>query len=159
MGSVRPCLPEQPHGLRPDAVKGEEAVEIRRQVRDGAVTGVEERASRGPADLDTVEGGAAILGVDHAPRIGTASSDWLRDSRGYTDDVDLDPPIHGFEICVEDDVVTGVRAALVTSRPKHVPHPVHVGSWHPRTRSCSDSQSVEAIAASWNAQSAGGRWV
>ena len=25
---------------------------------------------------------AAILGVDHAPRVGTASSDWLRDSRG-----------------------------------------------------------------------------
>ena len=57
------------------------------------VTGVEERASCGPADPDTVEGGAAILGVDHAPRIGTASSDWLRDSRGHTDDVDLDPPI------------------------------------------------------------------
>jgi hypothetical protein len=79
MRSVRPCLPEQPHGLRPDAVKGEEAVEIRRQVR--AVTGVEERASRGPADPDTVEDGAAILGVDHAPRIGTSSRDWLRDSR------------------------------------------------------------------------------
>jgi hypothetical protein len=61
-------------------VKGEEAVEIRRQVRDDAVTGIEQRASRGPADSDTVEDGAAILGVDHAPRIGTASSDWLRDS-------------------------------------------------------------------------------
>jgi hypothetical protein len=80
IGSVRPCLPEQPHGLRPDAVKGEETVEIRRQVRDGAVTGVEERSSRRPADLDTVEDGAAILGVDHAPRIGSSSGDWLRDS-------------------------------------------------------------------------------
>ena len=96
MSSVRPCLSEQPHGLRPDAVKGEEAVEIRRQVCDGAVTGVEERASRGPADPDTVEDGAAILGVDHAPRIGIASSDGLRDSRGDADDVDLDPPIHGW---------------------------------------------------------------
>jgi hypothetical protein len=77
-------------------VKGEEAVEIRRQARDDAVTGVEERASRGPADPDAVEDGAAILGVDHAPRIGTASSDWLRDSRGHTDAVDLDPPIYGW---------------------------------------------------------------
>jgi hypothetical protein len=84
MNSVRPCLPEQPHGLRPDAVEGEEAVEIRRQVCDGAVTGVEERAGRGPADPDTVEDGAAILGVDHAPRIGTSSSDWHPDSRGGT---------------------------------------------------------------------------
>ena len=87
MRSVRPCLPEQPYGRRPDAVKGEEAVEIRRQVCDGAVTGVDERASRGPADPDTVEDGAAILGVDHAPRIGNASSDWLRDSRGHIDAV------------------------------------------------------------------------
>ncbi|MDT5330980.1 MAG: hypothetical protein QOF31_2277, partial [Mycobacterium sp.] len=83
IGSVRPCLPEQLHGLRPGAVKGEEAVEIRRQVCDGAVTGVEQRASRGPADPDTVEDGTTILGVDHAPRIGTSSSDWLRDSRGH----------------------------------------------------------------------------
>src|SRR3981189_3709269 len=59
MSSVRPCLPEQPHGLRPDAVKAEEAVEIRRQVCEGAVIGVEECASRGPADPDTVEDGAA----------------------------------------------------------------------------------------------------
>jgi hypothetical protein len=75
--SVRPCLTEQSHGLRPDAVKGEEAVEIRRQVGDGAVTGVDERASRGPTDPDTVKVGAAILGV-HAPRIGTSSRDWLQ---------------------------------------------------------------------------------
>src|SRR6202790_3022693 len=96
MSSVRPCPSEQPHAVRPDAVAGEEAVEICRQVCDGAVTGVEERAGRGPADRDTVEDGAAILGVDHAPRIGTASSDWLRDSQGHTDDVDLDPLIHGW---------------------------------------------------------------
>lgn len=95
MSSVRPCLPEQPHGLRPDAVKGEEAVEVRRQVCDGAVTGVEERASRGPAYPDTVEDGPAILAVNHATRIGTASGDWARDSRGHTGDVDLAPPIHG----------------------------------------------------------------
>ena len=44
ISSVRPCLPEQSHGLRADAVQGQEAVEIRRQVCDGAVTGVEERA-------------------------------------------------------------------------------------------------------------------
>ena len=62
MSSVRPCLPEQPHGLRPDAVKGEEAVEIRRQVRDRAVTRIEERASRGPADPDTVEDGPRSSG-------------------------------------------------------------------------------------------------
>jgi hypothetical protein len=62
-------------------VKGEESVEIPRQVRDGAVADVEERASRGPADPDTVEDGAAILGVDHAPRIGTSSRDRLRDSQ------------------------------------------------------------------------------
>jgi hypothetical protein len=36
-------------------------------------------------DPDTVEDGAAILGVDHAPRIGTASCDWLRDSRRHAD--------------------------------------------------------------------------
>jgi len=124
MSSVRPCLPEQPYDLRPDAVKGEEAVEIRRRVRDDAVTGIEERASRGPADSDTVEDGAAILGVDHAPRIGTASSDWLRDSRGHTDDVDLDPPIHGwnagrtkrFVIGGGVDAVNTFRYSLVVSR-------------------------------------------
>jgi hypothetical protein len=49
------------------------------------VSGVDERASCRPADPDTVEDGAAILGVDHAPRIGNASSDWLRDSRGHID--------------------------------------------------------------------------
>src|SRR6478735_10951161 len=53
-GSVRPRLPQQPHGLRPDAVKGGEPVEIGGQVVDGAVTGVEESACRGPADPDTV---------------------------------------------------------------------------------------------------------
>jgi hypothetical protein len=84
------------HFQAASAVKGEGAIEIRRQVCDGAVTGVEERASRGPADPDTVEDGAAILGVDHAPRIGTSSSDWLRDARGHSDDVDRDPPIHGW---------------------------------------------------------------
>jgi len=51
-------------------------------VRDSAVTRVAECASRGPTDPDIVEDGTAILGVDHAPRIGTPSSDWLRDSRG-----------------------------------------------------------------------------
>jgi hypothetical protein len=70
---------EQSHGLRHDAVKGEEAIEIRRR-----------------ADPDSVEDGAAILGVDHAPRIGNASSDWFRDSRGHADAVDLDPPIYGW---------------------------------------------------------------
>jgi len=107
MSSVRPCLPEQSHSLRPDAVKGEEAVEIRRQVRDDAVTGIEERASRGPADLDTVEDGAAILGVDHAPRIGTTSSDWLGDSRGHPDAVDLDPPIYGWNARRTKRIVIG----------------------------------------------------
>jgi hypothetical protein len=58
-------------------MKGEEAVEIRRPLCDGAVTGVEERASRGAADPDTVEDGVTILGVDHAPRISTPSSDCL----------------------------------------------------------------------------------
>jgi hypothetical protein len=96
MCSVRPCLPEQSRGLWPDAVKGEKAVQFRGQVRDDAVTGIEERASRGPADPDTVEDGAAILGGDHAPRIGTTSSDWLGDSRGHPDAVDLDPPIYGW---------------------------------------------------------------
>jgi hypothetical protein len=94
ISSVRPCLPEQPQGLRPDAVKGEESVEIRGQVCDSAVTGVAKRAGRGPADLDTVEDGSAILGVDHAPRIGIPRMNWLRDSRSHTDDVDLDPPIN-----------------------------------------------------------------
>jgi hypothetical protein len=59
-------LPEQAHGTRAHAVKGEEVVEIRRQVRDRAVTGVEERASRGSADPDTVEDGSAIFVVRHA---------------------------------------------------------------------------------------------
>lgn len=59
----------------------------RREVRGGR---------RDPADLDTVEDRAAILGVDHAPRIGTASSDRHCDSRGHTDDVDLDPPTCGW---------------------------------------------------------------
>jgi hypothetical protein len=68
-------------------VKGEKPVEIRRQVRDGAVAGVEESASRGPAEPDTIEDGAAIVGLDHAPRIGTSSNDWIRDSRVHTDDV------------------------------------------------------------------------
>jgi hypothetical protein len=82
MSSVRPCLLERPHGLRPDTVKREEAVEIRGKVRDGEVTGVED--------------GAAIVGVDHAPRIGTASSNWLSDARVHTDRVDLDPSIYGW---------------------------------------------------------------
>ncbi len=66
-------------------MKGEEAVDGG-QVRDGAVTGVEERASRGPTDPDTGEDGAAIGGIDHAPRI------------GHVDDVDLDPPIYGWTL-------------------------------------------------------------
>jgi hypothetical protein len=74
-------------------VKREEAVEIRGKVRDGEVTGVEERASRRPPDPDSVEDGAAILGFDHSPRIGTASSNWLSDARVHTDRVDLDPSI------------------------------------------------------------------
>ncbi len=89
MRSVRPCLPEQPYGRRPDAVQREETVAIRREVRDGVVTGVDERASRGASDSETVEDGAAILGVDHAPRIGNASSDWPRDSRGHIQLVSL----------------------------------------------------------------------
>ena len=107
--SARPCLPEQFHGLRPDAVQGQEAVVVGRQVCDGAVTGVEERASRGPADPDTVEDGAAILGVDHGPRIGTPSSDWLRDSRGHTDGVDLDPPIHGWKLWSDEAICHRLR--------------------------------------------------
>ena len=47
--------------LRPDAVKGEGAVG--------------EPASRGAADPDTAEDGATIVGVNHAPRISTPSSD------------------------------------------------------------------------------------
>jgi hypothetical protein len=73
--SVRPCLPEQSHGLRPDAVQSKESVEIRRQARDGAVTGLEKRASCGPADPDTVEDGTAIPGLDHALRISTPLTD------------------------------------------------------------------------------------
>jgi hypothetical protein len=111
--SVRPCLPEQPRGLRPDAVQGEEAVEIRRQVRDGAVTGVEERTSRGPADPDTVEDGAAIPGVDHAPRIGTSPTDWLRNARdlssrwrgGQQADDGVDEVLGGGLPFVRDEVV------------------------------------------------------
>jgi len=63
-------------------MQGEEAVEIRGQVCEGPVTGVDQRTGRGPADPDAVEDGATILGVDHAPRIGTRSSEWLRDPRG-----------------------------------------------------------------------------
>jgi len=59
MGSVCPGLPEQPHGLRPDAVTGEE------------------RASGGAADPGTVEDGVTILGVDHAQRISIPSSDCI----------------------------------------------------------------------------------
>jgi hypothetical protein len=70
MTSVRLCLPEQTHGLRPDAVKGEELIEIGGQIREGVVPGIEERAGRGSADLDTVEDGAAVCGIGHAPRIG-----------------------------------------------------------------------------------------
>jgi len=81
MSSVRACLAEQPYGFRPDAVKGEKSVEIRGQVRDGAVAGVEESASRRPAEPDTIEDGAAIVGLEHAPRIGTSSNNLLRDSR------------------------------------------------------------------------------
>jgi hypothetical protein len=95
-------------------VKGEEAVEIRGQVRDDAVTGIEERASRGPADPDTVEDGAAILGVDHAPRIGTTSSDWLGDSRGHPDAVDLDPPIYGWNAGGRSDLSSGGVDAVNT---------------------------------------------
>src|SRR5258705_9027100 len=91
--SVRPCLLEQAQGLRPDTVKREKAVEIRGKVRDGEVTGVEERAGRGPPDPDSVEDRAAIVGVDHAPRIGTASRNWLSDARVHTDRVNLDPSI------------------------------------------------------------------
>jgi hypothetical protein len=67
-------LPEQSHGTRANAVKGEEAVEVGRQVRDDAVTGVEERASRGTADPDPVEDGSAICCAAHASRISTSSS-------------------------------------------------------------------------------------
>jgi pimeloyl-ACP methyl ester carboxylesterase len=86
MRSVRPCLPEQPHSLGPDAVKGE-AVEIRRQVRDGAVTGVEERQSRV---------GRSGYRRRRDPRGRPSAEDrhsvdgWPRDSRGRADDVDLD---------------------------------------------------------------------
>jgi len=38
-------LPAQTHSHRPDAVKGEEPIEIRGQIREGGVTGVEERAA------------------------------------------------------------------------------------------------------------------
>ena len=55
-------------------MKGEELIEICGQIREGSVTGVDERAGRGPADPDTVEDGAAVRGVGHAPRIGNASS-------------------------------------------------------------------------------------
>ena len=50
-------------------MKIKEVVEIRRKVRDGVVTGVDERASGGAADPDTVEDRSAIVVVDHAPRI------------------------------------------------------------------------------------------
>jgi hypothetical protein len=63
---------EETHGARPDAVKGEELRDIGGEVREGAVTGIEECAGRWSADSDAVEDGATILGVGHPPRIGTA---------------------------------------------------------------------------------------
>ena len=55
-------------------MQGEEAAEIRGQLRDGVVTGVDERAGRGPADPDTVEDGSAILGAFKVIR--DAAEDW-----------------------------------------------------------------------------------
>src|SRR5258705_2346454 len=46
MSSTGPCLPEQPHGARPNAVKGEELPEVGGQIREGAVAGIEQRAGR-----------------------------------------------------------------------------------------------------------------
>jgi hypothetical protein len=88
-------------------VEREEAVEIRGKVRDGEVTGVEERAGRGAPDADSVEDGTAIVGVDHAPRIGTALSNWLSDARVHIDRVDLDRPTLGGTLVRRSDLSPG----------------------------------------------------
>ncbi len=51
-------------------MKSEQRFEIRRQIRKGAVTGVDKRAGCGPADSDAVEDGASVRGFGHPPRIG-----------------------------------------------------------------------------------------
>ncbi len=80
MGSVFPCLRQQAHSLRPDAVQGEECIEIRGQIPKAAIVGVDEGTCSGPADPDAVEDGAAVLGVGHPPRISNASSSGLSDA-------------------------------------------------------------------------------